>query len=593
MQLARTPPGFIRQCRDIEGPGEILFQSRQHPRQRFGQGRIAAGDHMAVGVDEEGAVEMEEHRVARDALVGVEGDRRAGEGADLDQVVPACHPFGRAHAVDHHLHAQGEAAVGIEEIAAPDGAFTLDVPEQVAGADLDPLVVDLDPSTSAGHQFDAFHADALGIGAGVDAGALMVMGNGMEGAKALQGGHPRLLRHAFWPAGGPQEMQIGFSSVTLHRTFIVSNMRPRHPPQRKEQNPMSASKLRFGIVGTGMISFYMAKGIKDHANATITAAHDIHAGRLAEFAKEFGVAVTCATAAELYARADVDAVYIAVPNKFHAALAIQALKAGKHVILDKPFALSLAEAEEVVAEAKKSGKVFTLGMNRRFITPVQKGRSLIKKGALGTVYHAKACWLRRAGIPRLQTWFSNKELAGGGSMLDIGVHMLDSLLYMLDDFNVAAVSGAVYTKFGNRGLGEGGWGKSDRDPKLAFTVDDFASAFIKLKSGTTICLDSSWALFTEEGNKLAYQVFGDEGGITIPDEGNLKVHRRDALTGGYFTVVNPDAEIAFPTADRFDNFIKAVHGEEKLAATPEQSLAVQRILDAIYASSATGREVQF
>lgn len=101
---------------------------------------------------------------------------------------------------------------------------------------------------------------------------------------------------------------------------------------------------------------------------------------------------------ELLADKEVDAVYVAVPNKFHAPLACQTLAAGKHVILDKPMALSHAQALQVAKAAEQSGKTFFLGMNQRFTEGAQQIRSLVEAGVLGEIYHAKAYWIRREGI---------------------------------------------------------------------------------------------------------------------------------------------------------------------------------------------------
>src|SRR5699024_1596125 len=115
------------------------------------------------------------------------------------------------------------------------------------------------------------------------------------------------------------------------------------------------------------------------------------------------------------------------------------IAADKHVLLDKPFALNIDQANEVADAARKSGKVFTLGMNQRYRADSQKIHSLAEQGVLGDIYHARAHWLRRSGIPRMGTWFGNKDLAGGGALLDIGVHLLDLALYTMDNFKPVAV----------------------------------------------------------------------------------------------------------------------------------------------------------
>ena len=104
----------------------------------------------------------------------------------------------------------------------------------------------------------------------------------------------------------------------------------------------------------------------------------------------------------------------------------------------------------MVEAARKSRRVFTVGMNQRFTEGAQKVRSLAERGYFGEIYRMRAFWRRRWGAPRSCTWL-NRKLSGGGCFLDIGVHMLDLALYLAGDFDAESVTGAVYTKFGNRG----------------------------------------------------------------------------------------------------------------------------------------------
>lgn len=344
--------------------------------------------------------------------------------------------------------------------------------------------------------------------------------------------------------------------------------------------------IRFGIIGAGQISHSGAAGINSHPQAKVVAAQDLSAERLKTLCDKSDIAKAYTDSAELFADPEVDAVYIAVPNRFHVPLTIQALEAGKHVILEKPFAMNYAEAQQAAEVAKKTGKVLTLGMNMRFVAAAQKMKTLIEKGELGEIYHAKTSWLRRAGIPRLGTWFGNRELAGAGCLGDIGVHALDVCLYLLGNFDAVTVSGSTYTKFGNRGLGEGGWGQSDRTD-IAFDVDDFASGFIRLSNGCSVTLDVSWAAHSEEGNRAEVELYGTEAGAHAMAS---KIFR--PVEGGYQILQNPEAEVRFPHYDRFHNFINHLLGTEELCVTVEQALKVQRILDALAESSACGREVQ-
>lgn len=346
--------------------------------------------------------------------------------------------------------------------------------------------------------------------------------------------------------------------------------------------------IRYGFIGAGAIGHVSARSVQGYERSTIVTAYDPHAGRLERLCAEHGIPHAAASAQAVFDNPAVDAVYIGVPNKFHAPLAIEALQAGKHVIVDKPFAMNAAEARQVIAAAKEAKKVLAVGMNQRFTPEAQKIKALVEAGTLGPVYHAKAMWLRRSGIPRMGTWFGNKALAGGGALLDIGVHLLDLAMYTLGSFDAVSVSGATYTKFGNRGLGEGTWGMSDPEG-LPFDVDDFASALVKLRGGATVVLDVSWAMHAAEANRRDLQLFGENAGASIfPPQ----LYRYSDKPGEYITVVNPRTELKYPHCDRFANFTNALLGEEELCSTLDQALAVQRLLDAIYKSCATGREAR-
>lgn len=350
---------------------------------------------------------------------------------------------------------------------------------------------------------------------------------------------------------------------------------------------LSMKPITFGFIGAGAISHWAAKAVQSHKLGRVVAAQDPHAGRLAELCSDFSIPNACATAEELLAMPEVDAVYIAVPNKFHVPLAIQAMEAGKHVILEKPFALNAGEAGRAIQTAQKTGRVLTIGMNQRFEENSQTFRKLAEGGVFGEIYHAKACWLRRSGIPKMGTWFGSRDLAGGGCLYDIGVHVLDLCLYIMDNFEPVSAYGATYTKFGNRGLGEGNWGRSENSG-VPFEVEDFASGLIRFANGSTVSLDVTWARHAEMNDRVEVELFGTEAGGNVYAN---KVFRKDNLLGAHYTVDQSQVRIPFPHKDRFHNFINHLHGTEDLCVTMEQALAVQRILDALAESNRTGASV--
>jgi len=352
---------------------------------------------------------------------------------------------------------------------------------------------------------------------------------------------------------------------------------------------MSTQPIRFGFLGAGQISHHSAADVNRHPQGKVVAAQDLNFKRVEELCTAYKIPKAYGTAEELLDDDGIDAVYIAVPNKFHVPLAIQALKAGKHVLLEKPFAMNLAEAQEAAAVAKKMGKVLTLGMNQRFEKAPQSIKALVERGDLGDIYHIKAYWMRRSGIPKLGTWFGNKALAGAGALYDIGVHYLDLALYLLGNFEPISVSGATYTKFGHLGLGEGGWGKSDKE-NLLFDVDDFATGLIRFSNGVSVSLDVSWACHAEDHDRADVQLYGTKGGA-LARQG--KFYHPDEKTGEYIIVQNPSIAVRYPNGNRFHNFINHLVAGEELCVTLEQALGVQRILDALNASAASGREVRF
>jgi len=345
--------------------------------------------------------------------------------------------------------------------------------------------------------------------------------------------------------------------------------------------------IKFGLIGAGQIAYHSAQSIAEHPDAEVVAAQDLNNERLRKLCTEKEIPHAWETAPELFADKDVDVVYIAVPNKFHAPLAIEAMKAGKHVMLEKPFAMNADEARRVIATAEEEKRVFTVGMNMRFREESQAVARLVRGGALGEVYHGKAYWIRRQGIPKLGTWFGKMDLSGGGCLYDIGVHMLDLCLFAMDNFDAVSVSGASYTKFGNRGLGEGGWGHSDREYD-SFDVEDFSSALIRFANGATVTLDVTWACHTDEGNRNDVRLFGtDAGASCFP----AQIFKSPEVNGEYEVLPAPELKPMF-APDRFHNLVQHLKDEEPLCVQPEQALKVQEILDAIAESNRSGREVR-
>ncbi len=348
-----------------------------------------------------------------------------------------------------------------------------------------------------------------------------------------------------------------------------------------------AERLRCAVIGTGGIGLEHLTSLSQCPRATAVAVCEINPARAKEATERFKIPRSYSDYREVLDQADIDAVTIALPNHLHAPVAIEALKARKHVLLEKPMAMNAKEASKIIDTAMKMKRTLMVGQNQRFTRSAQMAKMLIQRGDLGDIYHARCFWLRRSGIPRIGSWFTQKKFAGGGSTFDIGVHVLDSCLHLLGDFDVASVFGQTHAKFGARGLNEINWGRSEIDPGKPFDVEDYGVALLKMKSGRTVNFEVSWAAHQPaDGREHGIDLLGTTAGLALYP---ARLFRNGA--NGYETIQLASLKVPQPE-DRLHHFVNCVLDNKKPLVTLEESLKVQQILDAIYASSTTGREVR-
>jgi predicted dehydrogenase len=349
-----------------------------------------------------------------------------------------------------------------------------------------------------------------------------------------------------------------------------------------------AEKLRCGVIGTGAIGLEHLSSLSQCHRAVAVAIAEINPARSKEASERFKIPRAYLNYQELLEQVDIDAVTIALPNYLHAPVAIEALKARKHVLLEKPMAMNAREAAKIADTAARMRRTLMVGQNYRFNRQTQIAKAVVERGDLGEIYHARCFWLRRSGIPRTGSWFTQKKFAGGGATHDIGAHMLDAALHLMGDFEVASVSGQTYAKFGPRNLGECAWGKSEINPQKPFDVDDYGVALLKMKSGHTVSLEVSWAAHQPtDGRDLGVDLLGTSAGLSIFP---ARLFRNGP--SGYETIQLNVPKVPLPE-DRIHHFVNCVLADKKPLVTMAESLKVQQILDAIHTSSATGREVRF
>lgn len=357
----------------------------------------------------------------------------------------------------------------------------------------------------------------------------------------------------------------------------------------------SVSPLRVGICGSGITVVHI-KGYQKIPGVEVSAIAGPDVDRCRAVAEKFGIPKVLADYHEML-DLGLDAVSIGVPNKYHAQMAIDALAAGCHVLCEKPLAIDVADGERMVAAAHASGKMLMVAFNRRYIPNALALKQQIDAGTLGPIYYAKAGWTRRTGIPGFGGWFTTKVLAGGGPLIDLGVHMMDLALYMMGYPRPVSVSGATYAEFGPRGKGSWDYGTRPDDPSRAvFDVEDFAAGFIRFENGATLTLEASWAGYQALQDDIYLQLYGRDGGarMAIPSSGDEPSLRLVTELGGNVVGVVPDLPDA-PDTTEYDRevaeFVACIRTGTPPPATAEQGLTIMRIIDALYRSAETGQQI--
>ncbi|AEI41525.1 Gfo/Idh/MocA family protein [Paenibacillus mucilaginosus] len=348
-------------------------------------------------------------------------------------------------------------------------------------------------------------------------------------------------------------------------------------------------KLHIGVIGAGNIGNVHIQEFQKLPDVVITAVTDVYQPMAISRAKEYGIPTVHVTYQDLLQDPNVDAVVVAVPNESHAPIAIEALRAGKHVLLEKPMAVNAASAKEIVKAHLKSGKVLMMAHQMRWEPLNLQVKEQIDKGALGKIYNVKTGWLRRKGIPGWGTWFTQMHKAGGGPLIDIGVHMLDLSLHLMGSPKPVSVFGTTYAEFGPKKKGIGTWGKPDWNG--FYDVEDLATALIKLDNGSTLSLDVSWAANTGFINNGPYiYLMGSDGGASLQgDKGTLHTELFDR-TADVDLVIPQNDEGARVRMSR--HFVDCVRENREPITSAMSGLTNSLVLEAIYESSRTGNVVK-
>jgi len=300
----------------------------------------------------------------------------------------------------------------------------------------------------------------------------------------------------------------------------------------------------------------------------------------------------------LAAEKDLDAVSVCTYNCQHAPCAIDALKAGVNVLLEKPMCVTMEEAKAIVAAEKESGKILSIGFQPRFAHNMKMIKKIVDSGVLGKIYYIQTGGGRRAGIPTpFGTTFIEKETGGLGALGDIGCYSLDMVLRAIGYPKPLTVSGYISDFFGKDPAFYADRGRPAEYAEK-FGVDDFAAAFIRLEGDIVISFRIAWAMnFDTTGDTLIY---GTKGGLRIPstDCWNGTLTNPMVL---YQTIAGQCVETTIPLIPDDQNlwelkcrsFLDATVTEgAKAPVSTDEIIYNQAILSAIAESAKLGREVK-
>lgn len=349
------------------------------------------------------------------------------------------------------------------------------------------------------------------------------------------------------------------------------------------KSAMTSSPLRVAIIGAGQVadkvhaSYYCTRD-----DLELVAVCDSRLSQAQALVDKYGNAQAWDDLEAMLRDVKPDIVSVCSPNRFHYEHTLLALEAGCHVMCEKPPAMTPEQALEMCNTARRVGKVLAYDFHHRFALDTQLLREQVVAGVLGEIYVTNARALRRCGVPGWGV-FTNKELQGGGPLIDLGVHMLDAAMYVLGFPRVKSVFAHSFQKIGTR-KNSGQFGEWD---PTTYTVEDSLFGTIEFHNGGILRLETSFALNIPEQSIMNVNFCGDKAGATLfpaqvyndrDGELNVLCQREQADDNRHFRSM--------------EAFVKHVQGEPVTIADAEQGLVIQQLVAALYQSAETGTCVE-
>jgi predicted dehydrogenase len=328
-------------------------------------------------------------------------------------------------------------------------------------------------------------------------------------------------------------------------------------------------QIGIAVVGAGEIAqVYHLPLLNSIPNVKIIALYDINQSKAKIIAEKYDIPYVPSSLEELLSTDFVDAVDICTSTDAHYETAMKSIEAGKSIFIEKPIARNAEEAGKIADHAKKHGVKVMVGMNQRFRRDAIMLKNFISHGELGNLYYIKAGWNQRS---RGQSWVSQKDISGGGVLIDLGLSIIDSLLWFCDFTKVKSVMASTYNH-------------------ITKTVEDIAVATLRFDNGIVATLEVSWALF--ESNTTFYcNVLGNKGKAKINP---IQLFKSD----GYMykpvstAIAQNRAEIHKKSFEaELKHFVNVVADYSTIISSAEEAHRVMHIAEKIYESAALGKEI--
>jgi len=333
-----------------------------------------------------------------------------------------------------------------------------------------------------------------------------------------------------------------------------------------------SKSLSVGIIGAGLMGHRRADALKAVGGSRLVVASDVNKKTLGEFVEKYG----CEAESDwqnLVQRKDIDVVIVAVPNKFIAPITVLALKNNKHILVEKPLGRNPADSKKIITAARTSRSVVKVGFNHRFHGAISRAKEIFDKGEIGRLIFVRARYGYGGRLGMEKEWRFQKDISGGGELLDQGVHVIDLARYFAGEFK--KVYGAAESKFWKKG------------------IDD--NAFMILKNSQVTA--SMHVSATQWKNLFSFEVFGDKGFLDIYGKGGS--YGRETLTFGKrkskfgvpdIKIFSWDRDVSWENEWR--NFLGAIGKKNKINGNLSDGLAANKIVEAVYKSSKLGREIK-